>query len=64
MEKLFCFDCEAELTEENTTDFGGFDGSNYIASRTYGGGVDKSAFRKCDPCFGADIDNYLDNLQS
>lgn len=59
--KGFCFDCEEELTDENTTEFGGFDGSNYLASRTYGGSADKEPFTKCDSCFNADIDRYLEN---
>lgn len=57
----YCYDCEAELTDENTADFDGFDGGNYLASRTYGGGVDKAPFTKCDSCFEADIDRHLDN---
>jgi hypothetical protein len=56
-----CFDCEVDLTDNNTADFGGFDGGNYLASRTYGGGVDKEPFTKCDSCFEADIDRHLDN---
>jgi len=59
--KGFCFGCEAELTADNTADFGGFDGSNYLASKTYGGGIDKEPFTKCDSCFEADIDRHLEN---
>ena len=57
----FCFDCDVELTADNTVDFGGFDGSNYLSSKTYGGGLGKEAFTKCDSCFQADIDKYLEN---
>lgn len=50
-----CNDCESDLTADNTADFGGFDGGNYLASRTYGP-TDPAHFTKCDSCFEADID--------
>lgn len=59
--KGFCFDCEAELNAENTVDFGGFDGSNYLSARQAGVPMDKDFFTKCDSCFEADIDRHLDN---
>lgn len=58
--KGFCYDCEEELTEDNTSGYGGFDGGNYLASRTYGGGVETEPFTKCDSCFDADNDRYED----
>lgn len=59
--KEFCNDCEQELTADNTADFGGFDGSNYLSSRGFGNSPDKAFFTKCDSCFEADIDRHLDN---
>jgi hypothetical protein len=56
--KGYCFDCEVELTDDNTEEFGGFDGGNYLASRGFGNGSDKDFFMKCDSCFNADIDRY------
>lgn len=58
--KGVCFDCETELTAENTTDFGGFDGSNYLSARDAGVGMSKEFFTKCDSCFEADIDRHLE----
>lgn len=57
----FCFDCEQELTTDNTTEFGGFDGGNYLASHSVGFRIEKDFFTKCDDCFNADIDRHLDN---
>jgi len=54
-----CNDCESELTPDNTADFGGFDGGNYLASRGFGNSPDKSIFTKCDSCFEADIDRAM-----
>ena len=59
--KKFCNDCEVELTADNTEGFGGFDGGNYLASQTYGGGFSAEVFTKCDSCFEGDIDRHLDN---
>ena len=57
----YCHDCEEELTEDNTGGYGGFDGGNYLASRTYGA-TNPEDFTKCDSCFDADNDRYLENL--
>jgi hypothetical protein len=59
--KEICYDCEVELNKENTIDFGGFDASNYLASRGFGNGPEKDSFTKCDSCYEADIDRHLDN---
>lgn len=56
--KSYCYDCEVELTDDNTEEFDGFDGSNYLASRGFGNGPQKDFFMKCDSCFNADIDRY------
>lgn len=58
----YCHDCEEELTEDNTSGYGGFDGSNYLSSKAFGQSDDPSYFIKCDSCFDGDVDRYLDNL--
>jgi hypothetical protein len=59
----FCWNCETELTPENTKSYKGFDEDNYKMSLIYSGGqMSKENFTKCDACFDADIDNYLENL--
>ena len=58
--KSFCYDCEAELTEDNTGGFGGFDGGNYLASTQVGFNFGADVFTKCDSCFEADIDRASD----
>lgn len=58
-----CWSCETELTEENTEEFSGFDGGNHHTSTMYGGKTDTAPFIKCDACFNADIDRYLERLQ-
>lgn len=55
----FCFDCEQELTEENTKSYGGFDKSNFLVARNVGVNVSRELFTKCDECFDAIIDNSL-----
>lgn len=57
----YCYDCEEQLTEDNTGSYGGFDGSNYLTSRTYGQS-DPDYFTKCDSCFDGDVDRYLERL--
>jgi hypothetical protein len=57
-----CHDCEQKLDDSNSTDFGGFDGSNYLLSRTFGMGADPSPFIKCDSCFYADVDRALESM--
>lgn len=59
--KKFCNDCEVELTAENTEEFGGFDGSNYLSARQVGFYESTAHFTKCDACFNADIDRYEPN---
>jgi hypothetical protein len=63
MAKLLCSDCESELTAENTSSYEGFDSSGYLVANRIAK-IGKDMFIKCDPCFDADIDNYLDNLQN
>lgn len=58
----YCNDCEDELTEDNTGGYGGFDGGNYLASRTFDSDTDSSYFIKCDSCFDADSDRALDSM--
>jgi hypothetical protein len=59
----YCYNCEEDLTPENTASYKGFDKDNYEMSLIYTGGqMSKEAFTKCDPCFDRDIDNYLENL--
>jgi hypothetical protein len=59
----YCFNCEDELTITNTASYKGFDERNYNMSQIYSGGqLPAESFTKCDPCFDADIDNYLENL--
>lgn len=63
MSKKFCFDCEKELTKKNTASYEGFDEGNYNMSKVYSAGqMPKEWFTKCDDCFDADIDSYLENL--
>jgi hypothetical protein len=61
MEQKCCYTCEKDLTPENTASYGGFDAGNYNLANTFGR-MEKDVFIKCDPCFDADIDNYLENL--
>ena len=63
MTERYCYNCEEDLTPENTKAYKGFDEDNYEMSLIYTGGqMSKEAFTKCDPCFDRDIDNYLENL--
>ncbi len=62
MEEKICYDCEATLTADNTAEHEGFDASNYKWGKHCG--MAKEQFTKCDDCFNADIDRYLDSLQS
>jgi hypothetical protein len=62
METRYCNDCEEELNAENTGSYGGFDSSNYYYSTIYGGSGDSAPFTKCDGCFEADNDRYLESL--
>jgi hypothetical protein len=52
----FCYDCEQELTADNTADFEGFDSGNYLASRSVGLRIEREFFVKCDDCFNLAID--------
>ena len=56
----FCYDCDSELNAENTGSYNGFDSSNYYYATIYGGDGDSAPFTKCDDCFEADIDRYLE----
>ena len=57
-----CWDCEDELTEDNTQSYGGLDTTNYNLANTYGI-LSRAVFTKCDDCFDADIDNHLENQE-
>lgn len=57
-----CFDCEQELTEDNTRDHGGIDDFNYRMATKLSLSIAET-FVKCDDCFEADIDNYLQNQE-
>lgn len=61
METKYCWNCEADLTPENTSEFGGLDSGNLHASRSVGLNIPAEMFTKCDDCHNADIDRYLDN---
>jgi hypothetical protein len=62
METKYCWGCEADLTPENTSSYGGFDSSNHYYSTIYGGDGWKEPFTKCDSCFDADNDRHLESL--
>lgn len=61
MENKVCYDCEANLTKENTSEFGGLDSGNFYASHLAGFGIPAEMFMKCDDCHNADVDRHLDN---
>lgn len=61
MKDQYCYDCEADLTPENTSEFGGLDSGNLYASRSVGFNTTAEMFTKCDDCHNADIDRYLEN---
>lgn len=61
METKYCYDCEASLTPENTSEFDGFDSGNYYAAYSVGLSISADFFTKCDDCFNADIDRALEN---
>lgn len=61
-ETKVCWSCEVELNTENTSEYEGFDSSNYYYATIYGGSGDSAPFTKCDECFNADIDRHLDSL--
>jgi hypothetical protein len=61
METKYCYDCEADLTPENTSEFGGLDSGNLHASRLAGFDIPAERFTKCDDCHNADIDRALEN---
>ena len=58
----FCWSCDADLTEDNTSEFNGFDGSNHHFSTMFGNGNDPAPFIKCDDCFNKNIDAYLERI--
>ena len=55
-----CYDCDVELAEENTKEFGGKDEYNYRMSEILSPSI-ADTFIKCDECFVADIDQYLES---
>jgi hypothetical protein len=58
----YCYSCEVDLTAENTAEHGGYDGSSHHSAWSAGFKDGAEPFIKCDDCFNADIDRYLDNL--
>lgn len=61
MKKNFCFDCDVELTPENTEQFGGLDEYNYNWAKAISPGLVDS-FIKCDDCFERQIDYSLERI--
>lgn len=55
-----CNDCGQELTKENSTEFGGKDEYNYRMAVKLSPSIAET-FIKCDDCFVADIDQYLES---
>ena len=55
-----CHTCEEELTGDNTIEFGGKDEYNYWMAVKLSPSIADS-FIKCDNCFEADIDQYLES---
>ena len=58
-----CFDCEQELTEDNTRDYSGVDEFNHRMATLLSPSI-AGTFIKCDDCFDADIDRYLEIQES
>lgn len=58
---LYCWDCGDNLVDNNTVAYGGFDSGNYLLSTIYSPTTNKDTFLKCDTCFEADIDIYLES---
>jgi hypothetical protein len=56
----YCYSCELDLTAENTTEFDGFDDGNYYSALSVGLNVSIDPFIKCDDCFNADIDRWIE----
>jgi hypothetical protein len=57
-----CYNCEETLTEENTSQYGGVDEFNYRMAVKLSPSITET-FIKCDSCFDADIDIYLQNQE-
>ena len=55
----FCYDCEEALTADNTRDHNGIDEFNYRMAIKLSPSI-ADTFIKCDNCFDADIDQYLE----
>lgn len=53
-----CYTCEQELTTETTEQYQGIDQFNYDMAMKFSPSI-ANTFIKCDDCFEADIDNYL-----
>jgi hypothetical protein len=55
-----CNECGQELTGDNTKEFGGKDEYNYRMAVKLSPSIAET-FIKCDDCFEADIDQYLES---
>ena len=60
-EPSYCSTCETELTAETTATYEGFDAEGYATANRFGK-ADKAWFTKCDDCFDASIDSYLESV--
>ena len=62
MNQTFCYDCEQELTLANTEHHQGVDSFQYQMAIKLSPSIAET-FIKCDDCFEADIDAYLDSQE-
>ena len=54
-----CFECETDLTPDNTRDFGGFDKDQHQIARIFFPNISKDEFAHCDNCSYARVDRYI-----
>jgi hypothetical protein len=59
----FCHDCEEALTADNTQNHSGVDEFNHRMATLLSPSI-ADTFIKCDDCFDADIDRYLEIQES
>jgi hypothetical protein len=59
----FCYDCEEALTPGNTQNHNGIDEFNHRMAKLLSPSI-ADTFIKCDDCFDADIDRYLEIQES
>lgn len=62
MSQTFCNDCEQELTPVNTEHHQGVDSFQHQMALKLSPSIAET-FIKCDDCFEADIDIYLQNQE-